>query len=415
MTAVLGDLSVRLENPTVKWATAGVAASGGLYLAVKYSWFRKNPFYVFSGKTGAMAKDLVDSGINSYNNFFDQEDGKGVGDRILSTPDFVNKFYSLITDFYEYGWGESFHFAAREVGESFEASIIRQETGEFYFSVVFPLFRPLAQPSAPPFIRSSIVLTIYIFFLVSLIPAIAETIGLKPGMKALDIGCGVGGPMRNIVKATGGHVTGITINEYQVERCKKLNKEAGVSDLTDIVQGNFMDLTKVFKANTFDGAYAIEAACHASNTAALYKQVFQVLKPGALFSSYEWLRTSKYDKNNKAHVDAVDGIAEGNALPEVRTIEECIAAAKEAGFEVQYTFDRATTGGVPWQAAMKSARRAAYLTHIMTGVLEFIRFAPKGTQAVHTMLLKAAVNLEKGGDLGIFSPMYLIVMKRPAA
>ena len=119
MTAVLGDLSVRLENPTVKWATVGVAASGGLYLAVKYSWFRKNPFYVFSGKTGAMAKDLVDSGINSYNAFFDQEDGKGVGDRILSTPDFVNKFYSLITDFYEYGWGESFHFAAREVGESF--------------------------------------------------------------------------------------------------------------------------------------------------------------------------------------------------------------------------------------------------------------------------------------------------------
>ena len=101
--------------------------------------------------------------------------------------------------------------------------------------------------------------------------------------------------------------------------------------------------------------------------------------------------------------------------PGRRTIEDCIAAAKEAGFEVQYTFDRATTGGKPWQAAMKSARRAAYITHILTGVLEFIRFAPKGTQAVHTMLLKAAVNLEAGGDLGIFSPMYLIVMKKPVA
>jgi|TARA_B110000977_G_scaffold38728_1_gene52019 24-methylenesterol C-methyltransferase len=234
-------------------------------------------------------------------------------------------------------------------------------------------------------------------------------------MKVLDIGCGVGGPMRNIVKATGGHVTGITINEYQVGRCLKLNKEAGVSHLTDIKQGNFMDLDTVFAANSYDGAYAIEAACHASNTEALYKKVFTVLKPGALFSSYEWLRTNKYDKNNKRHVDVVDGIAEGNALPEVRTIEECIAAAKGAGFEVQYTFDRATTGGKPWQAAMKSARRAAYITHILTGVLEFIRFAPKGTQAVHTMLLKAAVNLEAGGDLGIFSPMYLIVMKKPVA
>ena len=234
-------------------------------------------------------------------------------------------------------------------------------------------------------------------------------------MNVLDLGCGVGGPMRNIVKATGGKVTGITINEYQVGRCKTLNAEAGVEDLTEIVQGNFMDLAKVFKGRAFDGAYAIEAACHASNTTAMYTQVFQVLKPGALFASYEWLRTEKYDKNNKLHVDVVDGIAEGNALPEVRTIEDCIEAAKAAGFDVQFTFDRATVGAVPWQQAMKSARRAAYLTHLLTGVLEFVGFAPKGTQAVHTMLLKAAVNLEKGGDLGIFSPMYLIVMKKPIA
>ena len=126
---VFGDVMTKLENPTVKLITIGAAVSGGAYVAIKMSWFRKNPFHSFSGKTGAMAKDLVDAGISSYNNFFDQEGGKGVGDRILSTPGLVNKFYSLITDFYEYGWGESFHFAAREVGETFEASIIRQETG----------------------------------------------------------------------------------------------------------------------------------------------------------------------------------------------------------------------------------------------------------------------------------------------
>ena len=364
-------MSSNSNNDNMKTAMTIIGVSGSLYVAVKLSWFRKNPFHVFSGKTGAMSKSLVDAGIQSYNAFFEQEDGKGVGSKILSTPDFVNKFYSLITDFYEYGWGESFHFAAREKGESFEKSIIRQEL------------------------------------------AIAENIGLKPGMNVLDLGCGVGGPMRNIVKGTGGKVTGITINEYQVGRCETLNKAAKLEHLTEIIQGNFMDLTKVFKDRKFDGAYAIEAACHASNTQALYEQVFAVLKPGASFASYEWLRTDKYDPSNKTHVDIVDGIAEGNALPEVRTIEDCIQAAKGAGFEVTLTFDRATTGGVPWQQAMKSARRAAYLTHLMTGLLEFIGFAPKGTQAVHTMLLKAAVNLEKSGDLGIFSPMYLIVMKKP--
>jgi hypothetical protein len=118
-----------LEDKKVQMIVGGVTLTGGIYVAVKLSWFRKNPLRSFGGKTGAMAKTMVDKGIKSYNEFFDQEDGKGVGSRILSTPDFVNKFYSLITDFYEYGWGESFHFAAREKGESFEDSIIRQEVG----------------------------------------------------------------------------------------------------------------------------------------------------------------------------------------------------------------------------------------------------------------------------------------------
>lgn len=44
---------------------------------------------------------------------------------------------------------------------------------------------------------------------------IGKAVDLKPGMKAIDLGCGVGGPMRTIAKETGAHVTGITINEYQ--------------------------------------------------------------------------------------------------------------------------------------------------------------------------------------------------------
>ena len=39
----------------------------------------------------------------------------------------VNDYYDLVTDFYEYGWGQSFHFAPRHKGESFEASLVRHE------------------------------------------------------------------------------------------------------------------------------------------------------------------------------------------------------------------------------------------------------------------------------------------------
>ncbi|MCY4191168.1 MAG: hypothetical protein OXD42_07585 [Rhodospirillaceae bacterium] len=37
----------------------------------------------------------------------------------------VNHYYDLVTDFYEFGWGQCFHFARRR--ESFKASIVRHQ------------------------------------------------------------------------------------------------------------------------------------------------------------------------------------------------------------------------------------------------------------------------------------------------
>ena len=39
----------------------------------------------------------------------------------------INHYYDLATDFYEYGWGTSFHFATQGADEGFEASIARHE------------------------------------------------------------------------------------------------------------------------------------------------------------------------------------------------------------------------------------------------------------------------------------------------
>lgn len=37
-------------------------------------------------------------------------------------------------------------------------------------------------------------------------------------LQVLDVGCGIGGPYRNIARFTGWDVTGITLNQYQVRR-----------------------------------------------------------------------------------------------------------------------------------------------------------------------------------------------------
>jgi hypothetical protein len=38
-----------------------------------------------------------------------------LGTRLSQYTEMVNKFYNLVTDFYEYGWGESFHFGKKEL------------------------------------------------------------------------------------------------------------------------------------------------------------------------------------------------------------------------------------------------------------------------------------------------------------
>jgi hypothetical protein len=53
---------------------------------------------------------------------------------------------------------------------------------------------------------------------------LAALLQLGPGKKCLDVGCGVGGPMRTIASTSGAHVTGITINDYQVSRATYHNQ-----------------------------------------------------------------------------------------------------------------------------------------------------------------------------------------------
>ena len=51
----------------------------------------------------------------------------GLESRKSDYKKFNDLYYDLATDFYEYGWGSSFHFARRVPGESFKAALVRHE------------------------------------------------------------------------------------------------------------------------------------------------------------------------------------------------------------------------------------------------------------------------------------------------
>mmetsp|Transcript_1939 Transcript_1939/g.2169 ORF Transcript_1939/g.2169 Transcript_1939/m.2169 type:complete len:371 (-) Transcript_1939:301-1413(-) len=317
--------------------------------------------------------------IDDYNNLHEDS----VDARNSNYSKLVNAYYDLATEFYEWGWGQSFHFADQRKGENFKAAILRHET------------------------------------------YLAGRLGLNRGAKVIDAGCGVGGPARNIAKFTGAHVTGVTINQFQVNRGNDLCKQEGLAKDVKLVQADFMKLP--FEAASFDGAYAIEATCHAPDRTGVYSELFRVLKPGSVFACYEWCLTDKYDKNNEYHRWIKKAIEEGDGLPDMCHTSVCTQALKNAGFEVLEARDAAldSANGEPWYRPLTPSWNPLLqprfqfnpimfrLTPLILYVLECFRIVPSGTHKTQIMLQKGGLGCEQGGATGVFTPMWLMVARKP--
>ena len=59
-------------------------------------------------------------------------------------------------------------------------------------------------------------------------------------MKVLDVGCGVGGPAREIAKFTDAHITGLNNNDYQIARATQYAYKEGLEKQLTFVKGDFM-------------------------------------------------------------------------------------------------------------------------------------------------------------------------------
>lgn len=75
---------------------------------------------------------------------------------------------------------------------------------------------------------------------------------IKPGMRVLDVGCGVGGPAREIARFTDAYITGLNNNDFQISRAQQKTRKQGLSDRVNFVKGDFMKLSEQFGEGSFD-------------------------------------------------------------------------------------------------------------------------------------------------------------------
>lgn len=81
---------------------------------------------------------------------------------------------------------------------------------------------------------------------------LAASIGLKPGMKVLDIGCGVGGPARELAHFAGCDIVGLNNHQYQLFRASEDVRADGLRERVTFQKGDFTKLGAYFAENTFD-------------------------------------------------------------------------------------------------------------------------------------------------------------------
>ena len=140
-------------------------------------------------------------------------------DRKLRSDEYATltrHYYNLATDLYEYGWGTSFHFCRYVT--PFHTYYCFNSNQDCRFAYGEPFRQAIARHEH----------------------YLAHQIGIKEGMTVLDVGCGVGGPAREMVKFTGCNVVGLNNNDYQIERATHYAHKEGLADKMKFVKGDFM-------------------------------------------------------------------------------------------------------------------------------------------------------------------------------
>ncbi len=325
--------------------------------------------------------DRVAARIEDYERRYGGAARGGLDERKADYRTFENTYYDLVTDFYEYGWGESFHFAPRAANESFAASLARHEH------------------------------------------YLAHRLGLSPGMTAVDLGCGVGGSLIEIARFSGARIVGVNNNALQLERAARRSRAAGLSHLADWLECDFMQVDAADAS--FDAAYSIEATCCAPNKAGVYGEAFRLLKPGGRFAAYEYCLTDRFDPDDPDHRRLKFDVEHGGGLPEISRPHEVDDALREVGFELTEARDLAAEAlpGIPWYqplvgsgvsfASFRSSAAGRQLTHGSLWLLERLRIVPRGTTHVSSLLNLAGAAFAEAGRLGIFTPMYFVHARKP--
>ena len=159
---------------------------------------------------------------------------------------------------------------------------------------------------------------------------IARKLGLRPGMRLLDLGCGWGGMVRHAAKQYGVSALGITLSAAQAEWAATAVEADGLSDRVQITHGDYRDTP----GSGYDAVSSIGLLEHVGvrNYPAYFSFVVDKLRDGGRLLNHCITRPTNSERvTTGAFIDRYvfpDG--------ELTGAGRIITAAQDAGLEVRH-------------------------------------------------------------------------------
>ncbi len=157
---------------------------------------------------------------------------------------------------------------------------------------------------------------------------VCTKLGLRPGQRLLDVGCGWGSLSIHAARHHGVQVTGITLSREQLDFARKRAADQGVSELVDFRLLDYRDL----RDGPYDAAASLEMGDHGGDEqdpTFLYT-VLRAMRPGEQFLVQQMSRAASDSPGGGPFIEAY--IAPDMHM---RPLGETIGLLEAGGFEVR--------------------------------------------------------------------------------
>ncbi|MGW5770184.1 class I SAM-dependent methyltransferase [Streptomyces longwoodensis] len=160
---------------------------------------------------------------------------------------------------------------------------------------------------------------------------VSRKLGLTPGQRLLDVGCGWGSMAVHAAREHGVSVVGITLSQEQAAYARKRVAEEGLTDRVEIRVQDYRDVTD----GPFDAISSIGMAEHVGADRYLeYAQdLHALLKPGGRLLNHQIARRPQRDESTYE----VDAFIDAYVFPdgELAPVGTTVTQLERAGFEVR--------------------------------------------------------------------------------